>query len=246
MVLTEQIMGMPITVEVVDEGAGEAAIKRVFDYFRQIDDRYSTYKPDSEISRVNRGLPANEWSSEMRQILKLCDQTKQETDGYFDIEIDGHMDPSGLVKGWAINRAAEQLRADGVTNFRVDAGGDVQVGGVSSRGRPWRIGIRNPFDRDENVKIVKVSSEGVATSGTAVRGQHIYDPHRPGQPINNVVSLTVIGPNIYEADRFATAAFAMGPRGIEFIESQPGLEGYMIGADKKATFTSGFERYVAR
>ncbi len=181
----------------------------------------------------------------MKQVLKLCQQTKQETNGYFDIkQPDGQLDPSGLVKGWATGQAAWHLRDDGIRNFRIDAGGDVQISGHNSHGGPWRIGIRNPFDRDEVVKVVQVSSEGVATSGTAVRGQHIYNPREPDQPITDIASLTVIGPDIYEADRFATAAFAMGVRGIKFIESRPGLEGYMIGADKQATFTSGFERYV--
>jgi thiamine biosynthesis lipoprotein len=63
-------------------------------------------------------------------------------------------------------------------------------------------------------------------------------------PLQDIVSLTVIGPNVYEADRFATAAFAMGKRGIYFIEQLPGFEGYMIDAAARATFTSGFERYV--
>ncbi|MGH7193526.1 MAG: FAD:protein FMN transferase, partial [Candidatus Saccharimonadales bacterium] len=82
------------------------------------------------------------------------------------------------------------------------------------------------------------------TSGTAIRGQHIYDPHRPDKPIEEIVSLTVIGPDIYEADRFATAAFAMGKAGIGFIGSLDGFEGYMIDAAKQATFTDGFEGYV--
>lgn len=236
---------MPITVEVVDEAVARTAVRRTFDYFRAVDARYSTYKKDSEISRVNSGLPRDEWSDEMRRILELCEQTKQETDGYFDIELGGKLDPSGLVKGWAIQQAATRLRNDGVADFRIDAGGDVQVGGRSSRGAAWRIGIRNPFDRHEIVKVVELADgQAVATSGTAVRGQHIYNPHAPGKPIKNIASLTVIGPDIYEADRFATAAFAMGEPGIAFIESLPGLEGYMIRADKTAVFTSGFERYA--
>jgi thiamine biosynthesis lipoprotein len=86
---------------------------------------------------------------------------------------------------------------------------------------------------------------GVATSGTYVRGQHIYDPiHNQTLP-DGVVSLTVIGPNIYEADRFATAAFAMGLEGIYFIESLEGFEGYLINQQGQATFTSGFTEYIS-
>lgn len=237
-------MGMPITIEVIDEKSAEAAIRRAFDYFRAIDDRYSTYKKDSEISRINRGLPTAEWSDEMREILELCEQTKQETDGYFDIRHGDQLDPSGLVKGWAIQRVAEQLRGDDIHDFRIDAGGDIQVSGHNGKDQPWRIGIRNPFDRQQVVKIVRLKNEGMATSGTAVRGQHIYNPRQLGAEITDIISLSVIGPDVYEADRFATAAFAMGRRGIGLIESRPGLEGYMIDTDKQATFTGGFERYV--
>ena len=84
----------------------------------------------------------------------------------------------------------------------------------------------------------------MATSGTYIRGQHIYNPFERSQPITEIVSLTVIGPNVYEADRFATAAFAMGRVCIDFIEQQNGLEGYMIDQDGIATLTSGFEKYL--
>lgn len=240
---TQLIMGMPITVEIVDP-TDELTFAAAFDYFRQIDKRYSTYKKDSEISRINAGLPEREWSDEMRHVLELCEQTKQETDGYFDSMHDGKRDPSGLVKGWAIQQVAERLHAMGLCNFYVDAGGDIQVSGHNSDGESWKVGIRNPFNREETVKRIAVTSEGVATSGTYIRGQHVYDPHS-GAELTEVQSITVIGPNIYEADRFATAAFAMGRRGIAFIESQPDLEGYMIDSNKMATFTSGFERYIS-
>jgi len=179
----------------------------------------------------------------MKTILALSEQTKQETQGYFDIQHNGIADPSGIVKGWAIFQAATMLKEAGCTNFYIDAGGDIQVSGKKD-GNPWRIGIRNPFNRKEIVKVLAVMDKGIATSGTAIRGQHIYDPHLLHTPLQDIVSLTIIGPNVYEADRFATASFAMGKRGINFIEQLPGFEGYMIDASARATFTSGFERYV--
>src|SRR5262249_6242160 len=135
------------------------------------------------------------------------------------------------------------LRTAGFRNFYVDAGGDVEVCGRREN-RPWRVGIRNPFNRQENVKVLALGDCGVATSGTAVRGQHVYDPHEPERGVLELLSMTVTGPNVYEADRFATAAFAMQRNGISFIEALPGLEAYMIDADARATYTSGFERYV--
>ena len=237
-------MGMPITVEIVGGDNGEAVVQAVFDYFTAVDRKYSTYKQDSEISRINQGLPRRQWSPEMRQILQLCEDTKQQTDGYFDIEHKGKLDPSGLVKGWAIEQAAKLVRDRRIKDFYIEAGGDIQADGINTTGEPWKIGIENPFNRHEIVKVIRVSGLGVATSGTYIRGQHIYDPHTPDKPVHTVKSLTVIGPNIYEADRFATAAFAMGEKGIEFIESLPGFEGYMINNKKTATYTSGFERFV--
>ena len=238
------LMGMPITVEVVDPGVTEADIEKVFAYFRAVDDTFSTYKEHSEIAKINRGeLGEEAYSDDMKTILAVSEQTRQETRGYFDIQHHGILDPSGIVKGWAILQAAHLLKDGGLTNFYIDAGGDIQVAG-NKDGEPWRIGIRNPFNRKEIVKVLVVTDKGVATSGTAIRGQHIYDPHNPDTSLQDVVSLTVIGPNVYEADRFATAAFAMGKRGIYFIEQLAGFEGYMIDAAARATFTSGFERYV--
>lgn len=242
---TQLLMGIPITVEIVDEMATEADFSAIYDYFKQVDERFSTYKKTSEISRVNDGLSKRQWSEEMKTVLELCEQTKRETRGYFDIMHEGRRDPSGLVKGWAIRGAADKLAERGLQNYYIDAGGDIQVSGSNTEGKPWRVGIRNPFNREEVIKTVAVSTEGVATSGTYIRGQHIYNPRSSGQEVSDIVSITVIGPNIYDADRFATAAYAMGRRGIEFIEKLPGYEAYMIGQDKQATLTSGFERYVA-
>jgi thiamine biosynthesis lipoprotein len=238
---TELIMGMPITITLVDGEGHDADL--IFDYFRDVDARYSTYKPTSEISRINAGLPKSRWSGEMKRVLELCEQTKQATDGYFDIERNGQLDPSGLVKGWAIQNAAKKLLSQGKDNFSIEAGGDIQAHGRSESGGEWRIGIRNPFDRSQIVKIVGIRDQGIATSGTYIRGQHVYNP-KNNRDVADIVSLTVVGPNIYEADRFATAAFAMGRNGINFIETLKGFEGYMIDTEGIATMTSGFEEYA--
>jgi len=242
---TRILMGMPVTLEINDEQAGDPLFDEVYAYFEYIDAKFSTYKDDSEISRINRGeLSVADSSDDMRTVFALADQTGRETGGYFNIERHGLYDPSGLVKGWAILNAANILRQRGCKNFYVEAGGDAQVSGSSPKGQMWRIGIRNPFNMDEIVKVLSVTDCGVATSGTYVRGQHIYNPHQPDETIPDVLSLTVIASDIYEADRFATAAFAMGRDGIFFIEDLYGFEGYLIDKDGVATFTSGFQRYV--
>jgi len=240
---TKIIMGMPITVEVIT-GATTASIEGVFKYFRSVDKRFSTYKPTSEISRINNGLPKSKWSSQMKLVFGLCEETKEATHGYFNINHKGKLDPSGLVKGWAVFNAAQLLLRTGATNFYIEAGGDIQVNGYNAEKSNWQVGIRSPFNTDEIIKIVQLGGQGMATSGTYIRGQHIYNPHHADEEIKDIKSLTVIAANVYEADRFATAAFAMGNKGIGFIEQMPGLEGYVVGADGIATFTSGFERYV--
>lgn len=244
---TRAMMGMPITIEIVGGRIHPTLFNEVYAYFGEIDNRFSTYKPESEISQLNAGtLPEAEASRDMQAVLKLCEDTRRETSGYFNIMRNGKRDPSGIVKGWAIQHAAEILSGHGCHNFTVEAGGDIQAHGVNASGVPWRVGIRNPFEHAEIVKTIAAHNLGVATSGTAVRGQHIYDPYQPDLELTDIVSLTVIGPNIYEADRFATAAFAMGRPGIAFLEQRAGLEGYMIDKNRQAAMTSGFESYLAK
>lgn len=238
---------MTIIVEIADPKASEADMDAVYDYFHYVDEKFSTYKKTSEITKINDGLLAeNEFSQDMNTVIKLCAETKLLTDGYFDIaRPDGTLDPSGLVKGWAIYNAAEIIKNRGFKNYFVDAGGDVQVSGVNTENQPWKIGIQDPFSKSQKiVKVISTSSHGVATSGTYIRGQHIYNPYDKQAEITDIVSLTVIGPNIYEADRFATAAFAMGKPGIGFIENLDGFEGYMIDSAGIATMTSGFKQYT--
>lgn len=243
---TRLLMGMPITVEICDSSVTQEALDNVFDYFDYVDKKFSTYKDDSEISEINNGQKQEkDYSQDMKEVFELCEQTKKETEGYFDIQLkSGKYDPSGLVKGWAIYNAAKILQKLGFSDFYVEAGGDIQVNGKNSQGKNWRIGIRNPFNEAEIIKAVSLQDEGIATSGTYIRGQHIYNPYEDKKPITEIVSLTVIGPNIYEADRFATAAFAMGKKGINFVESLKNLEGYMVDKDGIATMTSGFEKYL--
>ncbi|RTL97328.1 MAG: FAD:protein FMN transferase [Hyphomicrobiales bacterium] len=237
---TRIMMGMPITVD-LGHPAGDL-VGRVFDYFDDVDRRFSTYRQDSEISAINRGdIPVRDWSGQMMDVIRIAELTRRETAGYFDIhKPDGALDPSGIVKGWAIRNAAEIVRRADVSDFFIEAGGDIQSCGRNASGRDWSVGIRNPFQANEIVKVIYPRGHGVATSGTYARGQHIYNPHAAHDPISDIVSLTVIGSDVLEADRFATAAFAMGRDGILFIEQTQGLEGYLIDSNRRATPTSGF------
>lgn len=237
-------MDMPVIIEVVDPTETEKIFKELFDYFIYIDNTFSPFKKDSELTKINQGrIRKKDWSRDMKEIFELCKQTKNETKGYFNYEKNNQFDPLGLVKGWAINKVANILKSKGFKNFYVEAGGDIQVAGTNRENKFWRIGIQNPFNLKQNIKVISLNNQGVATSGTYLRGQHIINPFT-GEGIKNIVSLTVIGPNIYEADRFATSAFAMGKKGINFIENLTGFAGYMIDNKGIATYTSNFNNYV--
>jgi len=244
----DDIMGMPITLEIFDISFNEDIFSKVFSYFEFIDKKFSTYKKDSEISLINAGaIKADQYSLEVKEILRLSENTKKDTGGYFDILTpEGKLAPLGLVKGWAIQKAVETILNAGIKNFYINAGGDIQAIGKNSEGEYLRVGIENPFKKGEIVKVVELKNAGMATSGTYIRGQHIYNPFARDKTIDDIISLTVIGPNIYEADRFATAAFAMGKSGIEFIERLEGFEGYMIDKNGIAISTSGFDKIVLK
>ena len=243
---TRNIMGMPISLTVLDAGVRRQDLEAVFEEFSAVDEQFSPFKSGSEISRFNRGeITEVEVTPRLREIFALCERTKRETGGYFDItRPDGTVDPCGMVKGWAIKNAARQLVDFGYSDFCVAAGGDVQCHGVNEEGRAWTVGICNPFSRDEIVKVLEPKGFGVATSGNYIRGDHIYDPHTGRYGSDNIVSLTVMGPDILEADRYATAAFAMGRQGIHFIERMPGLEGYEIDGSGTARMTSGLKSFL--
>ena len=243
MIKKRTIMGMPVTINIAEKKAKEEDINEIFSYLHYMDEKFSPYKSGSEVSKINRReIREADYSREMKQILRLSDETKKETFGYFDVYYKGHFDPSGIVKGYAIYKSSEILRKRGYGNFYVEIAGDIEVRGKNGQ-EPWKVGIQNPFNLKEIVKILFLSNRGIATSGAYRRGLHIYDPLSK-DTADEIASITVIGKNVFEADRLATAAFAMGNRGINFLENLKGVEAYMIRKDRKAVFTSGFKNYI--
>lgn len=244
MKVTEGIMGMSVAVEVLDECDG-SDVDEVLDYFHEVDEMFSTYKRTSEISKINRKeLRIEDASPEVKKILRLCEETRSLTHGYFDIHVEGVLDPSGLVKGYAISEASKRLIKKGYKNFYIEIGGDIDIHGLKN-GQKWKVGVRDPRDTTTSKGVLHLTNVGIATSGTYERGMHIYDPIKK-KLANEVSSLTVIGPDVYEADRFATAAYAMGKKGIDFLDTIEGVEGYMIARDGKEYLTVGFRNYLKR
>lgn len=235
------VMGMPVTVDVRDAGVEPAALHEVFADLRRVDALFSTDRVDSEVARIDRGeLQPEDAGAEVRAVLDLCERYGRATHGWFSAWIGGRLDPSGLVKGWAMDRVCAILERHGAHNYLVDAGGDVIGRGHSGTGRPWRVGIRHPVRRDRVVRVLLASDLAVATSGTYEKGVHVRDPHT-GEAACDVLSMTVAGSDIVEADVYATAALAMGRRGLELVEALSGYEAYAIFPDLTASWTSGFD-----
>jgi thiamine biosynthesis lipoprotein len=239
----EHLMGTAISVDVRDAGVASWVLDDVFEHFRRVDLRFSTFKPDSEVSRLSRGeIGEAEGSAEVREVLALCEAMRVASDGYFDVRrhrADGALDPSGLVKGWAVEGAADILHEAGAQNFYLNAGGDIVARGEGAPGRPWRVGIRHPERPDRVAAVLAIRDLAVATSGAYERGDHVIDPHT-GRPPAGILSVTVVGPSLTYADAFATAAFAMGPDGLRWIASLPGYSGCCITSNHRIAWTEAF------
>lgn len=233
-------MGTVFSIEVRDPDVGEQAIDDVVQWLHWVDSTFSTYQPGSEISRLARGdITAGECDPQVRKVLDLCDDLDWATGGYFSAYATGVLDPSGLVKGWAIEQASTLLRAAGSDDHCVNGGGDVQCAGEFAPGQPWRIGVAHPFEPGQLAGVVVGTDLAVATSGTAERGQHIVDP-RTGRPPSALAAVTVVGQHLTYVDAYATAAFAMGDRAQSWLEGLPGYWAFGLSADGVSWRTSGF------
>jgi thiamine biosynthesis lipoprotein len=241
MVQTEIIMGMPISIHLADNPTErEPLLQEVFTEFRRIDQDFSTYKEQSLVSRFRRGeIPLSQTTSEFRYIHRLCQYLKIQTAGYFDAYYQKKFDPSGLVKGWAITTAANILLLHQQTNFYINAGGDASAYG-DNQNQPWSAGIKLPGHIDQFARTFPLKNSAIATSGTYERGEHIANPHI-AQPTNELLSITVIGPDICLADAWATALFAMGKEIKEHINKLPrGYQAYILADPKTAFATPGW------
>ncbi|RCG29557.1 FAD:protein FMN transferase [Sphaerisporangium album] len=220
-----------------------AALRGAVALLHQVDAVFSTYRVDSPVSRLGRGeITLAECPREVAEVLALCEEAAAVSVGYFTGAPGGRLDPSGVVKGWAVERASALLRAAGATRHCVNGGGDVRVSGEPEPGRPWRVGVADPCRPGELATVVSGRDLAVATSGTAERGPHILNPHT-GAPATGLVSVTVVAETLTRADAMATAAFAMGAAARDWAERQPGLEAFAVAPSGATWWTGGFLRY---
>ncbi len=242
-------MGTAISLDVREGILDARAVDAAFARLRDVDARFSTYREDSEISRLGRGeLAEADCSRDVLEVLALCDDLYRTSDGYFDAR--GYRgatgpDPTAVVKGWAVEEVAWMLQEAGAARFAINAGGDVVVRGGVAPGRPWRIGIRHPEIVDRVAAVLLVADGAVATSGQYERGPHIVDPHT-GRPPGDLVSVSVVGPSLTYADAYATTAFVMGIRGLAWAATHPGYDAYGITQDARVLTTPGMDRWIER
>ncbi|MFJ6896015.1 FAD:protein FMN transferase [Streptomyces hokutonensis] len=235
----EQVMGFPVSLRIDDEGGGsrmDETADVLFAWLREVDARFSPFRPDSEVCRYDRGeLRLPQLSADLTEVLDLCEQYRIATGGAFDVRLPGRpLDPCAVVKGWSVQRAAELLTAAGARRFILNAGGDVVVSGG-----PWRVGVRHPEHADQLCTVLELTDGAVATSARYERGDHIVDG-RTGRPATGLLSLSVVAASLTEADATATAAFAMGPEGVDWAAARPGCEIFAVDAERRVRRTAGF------
>lgn len=218
-------MGTAVTIE-VPKLKNEAVIKAAFDRLREIDKKFSPYKKNSELSKYNRGeLNEVTLSAEMKFVLHACRRTEERTDGYFSAWYGDQFDPTGYVKGWAIAEAGRVIENEGYATYCIYAGGDILA--RSDGTKTWNIGVQDPGDKRKIINKLSILNGAVATSGNYERGKHIINP-KTGEAADELLSITVVGPDIVMADVLATAAFAMGKKGLDFIKKQKGYKAVVI------------------
>jgi thiamine biosynthesis lipoprotein len=216
------------SLDVRAPGVPDAALHAAAELLRDVDERFSTYTETSEISRLGRGETSiDDCSPDVRFVLDECERYRRATGGYFSAYANGSLDPSGYVKGWAIEKVSDLLSEAGAARHCVNGGGDVQCVGGTAPGEPWRIGIADPRAPGSIATVVAGTDFAVATSGVEQRGAHILDPHT-GRPPGGLLSLTIVGARLAEADVCATAGFAMGERAREWAESLAGYRAFAV------------------
>jgi FAD:protein FMN transferase len=259
----EVVMGTTIRIDVrrsplTDVETGDV-VERAYERLREIDRIFSTYKTDSDITRLGRGeITVAECHPDVAVVLELCDNVQRLTDGVFDIRRAATtppsselqpggprpdpIEPSGLVKGWAVERASEVLERAGLRDFCVSAGGDMWCSGEMEPGEAWRIGLQHPIKRDKIMAVLDVRDTAIATSGNYERGLHIVDSK--GDAADELLSVSIIGREIVLADAYATTAFAMGRAGIDWIVAQEGFDVYAVDAEQQVHYSRGLDELI--
>lgn len=242
----EEVWGTVIVVDIrgeeIDVELAQRAVRELQDFFHQVDRWFSTYKLETPISALRMGFAQlDQMPAVVQEVLARCEFVKSLTEGAFDPwAVDGGVDPSGFVKGWAADVAADKLVAHGFNNVSINAAGDIACRGFQDDGQPWLIGIRHPEDAMAVVQTVALTNAAIATSGEYERGKHIVNPATGTRDLA-LTSATVIGPDGGMADALATALLITGTDGARFFRELPEWSGYLIEGESVYFFGPAFE-----
>ena len=261
----EPVMGTVVSFDVPVTARHDGSLDDAVRWLHWVDRVFSPFRADSDVSQLADGeATVDGCAPEVAEVIEACAFIRELSGGYFTASPWGRFDPSGYVKGWAVERAAHLLSLAGSVSHLVNGGGDVQcVGGRASHsgaasgsgpgqepgtatGSPWRVGIADPLRPGRLALVVQARDGAIATSGTAERGAHIVNP-RTGEAAAGLASVTMVGPSLALADACATAAFAMGhDLAREWTESLDGYQAYAITAAGDTWQTGGFAAHIAK
>ena len=233
-----EVMGTVFSF-VLSASVTETTVRAVEEELERIDRLFSTYRPDSQIARLNAGqIRLCDCSPDVREVLRLCSDAECRTSGWFTAGYGIGIDPTGIVKGWAIGRASELLVGAGSTCHAINGGGDVLVVADPAVDEPWRVGVSTGAGEGGLAGVITGHNFCVATSGNTERRGEIRNPFT-GSPSLTWATFSVAGPDITEADAFATAAVAMGRPAVAWLERLPGYEAIAVDAGGEVSMTAG-------
>jgi thiamine biosynthesis lipoprotein len=224
-------MGTVFTFDLRDPTLPEEAVEDALGWLHRVDATFSTYLDSSVVNQLNRGeMRIADCPAEVGEVFELCAGVEADSAGYFSTRWNGTLDPTGLVKGWSIERASAMLSKAGSRSHAINGGGDIRTVGPAGPGQPWQIGVADPLRPGEFLAIHEASDLAVATSGTTERGAHIVNPFT-GAPATELAGVTVYGPDLTLADAYATAAVAMGAAAYDWLIRRPNYEAFLVSAD---------------
>lgn len=240
----EMVMGTAVSFQ-APHATDLEELHPALEWLHHVEDTFSVHQADTPVSRYGQGLiDERDLSDEVRGVIDHCRDLVGHTDGVFDPwrtpAPHGSFNPSGYVKGWAIEQAALLLEASGLHDLTINGGGDIAIRGSMTPGCPWTIGIQHPFEPESLCAHFEMYGPlGVATSGTYHRGAHIVDA-RTGAS-QSLVSVTVMGPSLTYADVLATTVAAMGETGLQWLQDNWALyDAFAVLDDHTTIQTPGF------
>jgi thiamine biosynthesis lipoprotein len=231
-------------------------IAQACEILHEADRTFSLYKPESPLSQLARGeTRVSDCPPVVAEIWDACDEWEKRTDGWFSaMTPQNTFDPSGIVKTWAAKRAAEYMLQAGIVDFTMNAGGDVWLSDELTADQDWRIAISKPISIASTdhailtvIDLQNTDYRAMATSGSAERGNHIWNPKAPSKDSpTDLVQVSVVAKDLVTADVWATAAFAAGTRGIPLLEAVDEIEALFILANGDLAATDNFQSLFAR